>query len=80
MVIKNTMTPEETSAIYETKRKYAPQNSLYRALLILYSTHIIRSDSMSLIYDPDARTSILKEVSSIQKCSDTKLDCSTRHF
>ena len=55
MVIKNTMTPEETSAIYETKRKYAPQNSLYRALLILYSTHIIRSDSMSLIYDPDAR-------------------------
>ena len=38
-----------------TKSKYALQNSLYQALLILYSTHIIRSDSMSLIYDPDAR-------------------------
>ena len=60
----------------ENKNMYALQSSLYRTLLILYSPHtIIGSDSMSLIYDPDARTSVLKEVSSIQKCSDTKLDC-----
>ena len=58
------MNPEETSFDeYVTKRKYALQKFFVSSSLdFIFNTHLIRSDSMSLIYYPDARAIALRGV------------------